>query len=95
MAYAYNKTHLQLCHCLCLEMILSISYKALVAVLERVQDWLYIYIYTKIKTPILIRKLARNMFIDTKIGLNDVLRSFLFFRNKLNYFIISYLFNIL
>lgn len=73
MAYAYNKTHLQLCHCLCLEMILSISYKALVAVLERVQDWLYIYIYTKIKTPILIRKLARNMFIDTKIGLNDVL----------------------
>lgn len=85
MAYAYNKTHLQLCHCLCLEMILSISYKALVAVLERVQDWLYIY----------IRKLARNMFIDTKIGLNDVLRSFLFFRNKLNYFIISYLFNIL
>lgn len=95
MAYAYNKTHLQLCHCLCLEMILSISYKALVAVLERVQDWLYIYIYTKIKTPILIRKLARNMFIDTKIGLNDVLISFLLFRNKLNYFIISYLFNIL
>lgn len=88
MAYAYNKTHLQLCHCLCLEMILSISYKALVAVLERVQDWLYIYIYTKIKTPILIRKLARNMFIDTKIGLNDVLISFLLFRNKLNYFII-------
>lgn len=75
MAYAYNKTHLQ-------------RYKALVAVLERVQDWLYIYIYTKIKTPILIRKLARNMFIDTKIGLNDVLISFLLFRNKLNYFII-------
>lgn len=86
MAYAYNKTHLQLCHCLCLEMILSISYKALVAVLETVQAWLYMY--TKIKTPILIRKLARNMFIDTKIGLNDVLISFLLFRNKLNYFII-------
>lgn len=28
------------------------------------------------------------MFIDTKIGLNDVLISFLLFRNKLNYFII-------
>lgn len=86
MAYAYNKTHLQLCHCLCLEMILSISYKALVAVLKK--EYKTDCIYTKIKTPILIRKLARNMFIDTKIGLNDVLISFLLFRNKLNYLII-------